>query len=99
MGAPPYPKRPRPWPAPLPPRAPEQKQKKNARHLAAQETGETRKELVMSMVDHLIERGWLVYGPYNELTITERAWPLCVAVMAALVLAVAYIEHGTVMVP
>lgn len=98
MGAPPYPKRPRHWPAPPPPRAPEQS-KKDARHLVAQGTGETRKELVMSMVDHLIEHGWLEYGPYNELTITERAWPLCVAVMAALVLVAAYIEHGTVIVP
>lgn len=51
------------------------------------------------MVDHLIERGLLEYGPYNELSITERAWPLCVAVMAALVLVAAYIEHGTVMIP
>lgn len=53
----------------------------------------------MSMVDHLIERGWLAYGPYNELTITERAWPLCVAVMAALLLVGAWVEGGTVMVP
>lgn len=53
----------------------------------------------MSMVDHLIERGWLEYGPYNELSITDRAWPLCVAVMAALVLVAAYTEHGTVIVP
>lgn len=53
----------------------------------------------MSMVDHLIEHGWLAYGPYDQLTITERAWPVCVAVMAALVLVAAYIEHGTVVVP
>lgn len=53
----------------------------------------------MSMVDHLVERGWLAYGPYNELSFTERAWPVCVAVMAALVLAAAYVEHGTVVVP
>lgn len=71
----------------------------NARHLVAQETGETRKELVMSMVDHLIERGWLAHGPYNQVEITDRAWPLCVAVMAAMLLVAAYIEGGTVMVP
>ena len=71
----------------------------NARHLAAQGAGATRKELVMSMVDHLIERGWLAYGPYNELSITERAWPLCVAVMAAMLLVAAYIEGRTVIVP
>ena len=53
----------------------------------------------MSMVDHLIERGWLEYGTYNELSITDRAWPLCVALMAAMLLVAAYIEHGTVMVP
>lgn len=53
----------------------------------------------MSMVDHLVERGWLAYGPYDELSITERAWPLCVAVMAAMLLVAAYIEGGTVIVP
>lgn len=53
----------------------------------------------MSIVDHLIERGWLVYGPYNQLLIADRAWPLCVAVMAALVLVAAYVEHVTVVVP
>lgn len=53
----------------------------------------------MCAIDWAVERGWLAYGPYNELSITERAWPLCVAVMAALVLVAAYIEHGTVIVP
>lgn len=53
----------------------------------------------MSIVDHLVKRGWLAYGAYSELLITERAWPLCVAVMAVIVLVAAYIEHGTVMVP
>lgn len=53
----------------------------------------------MSIVDHLVERGWLAYGTYDQVEITEKAWPLCVAVMAALVLAAAYIEHGTVIVP
>lgn len=53
----------------------------------------------MHAIDWAVEHGWLTYGPYNELTITERAWPLCVAVMAALVLVAAYVEHGTVIVP
>jgi hypothetical protein len=53
----------------------------------------------MHAIDWAVERGWLAYGPYNELTITKRAWPLCVAVMAALVLVAAYIEHETVVVP
>lgn len=53
----------------------------------------------MSIIDHLVERGWLAYGPYNQLTITDRAWPLCVVLMAALLLVAAYVEHGTVMVP
>lgn len=53
----------------------------------------------MHAIDWAFERGWLVYGPYNELTITERAWPLCVAVMAALLLVGAWVEGGTVMVP
>lgn len=53
----------------------------------------------MSIIDHLVERGWLAYGPYAELSITERACPLCVALGVAAVLVVAYIEHGTVMVP
>ena len=30
---------------------------------------------------------------------TERHWPLCVAVMAAMLLLAAYVEGGTVMVP
>jgi len=30
---------------------------------------------------------------------TDEHWPTCVAIMAALVLVVAYIEGGTVMVP
>jgi hypothetical protein len=59
----------------------------------------TRKELVMSIIDHLVERGWLAYGPYAELEVTERAWPLCVALMSAMVLMAAFVEHGTVMVP
>ncbi len=49
-------------------------------------------------VDWACERGWLAYGPYNQLFITDRAWPLCVAVMAALVLLAAWVEHGTVIV-
>lgn len=53
----------------------------------------------MHAIDWAIERGWIAYGPYNQLEITNRAWPLCVAVMAALVLVAAYIEHGTVIVP
>lgn len=53
----------------------------------------------MSIVDHLVKRGWLVYGPYNQIFIADKAWPICVAIMTALVLLVAYIEHGTVMVP
>lgn len=53
----------------------------------------------MHAIDWAVERGWLAYGPYNEISITERAWPLCVAVMAALVLVAAYVEHGTVIVP
>ena len=53
----------------------------------------------MRAIDWAVERGLLEYGPYNELSITDRAWPLCVAVMAALVLVAAYIEHGTVIVP
>lgn len=52
----------------------------------------------MHAIDWAVERGWLVYGPYNELTITERAWPACVAVMAALVLLAAWVEHSTVIV-
>lgn len=53
----------------------------------------------MSIIDHLVERGWLAYGPYAELEITERAWPLCMALMAAMVLLASFVEHGTVMVP
>lgn len=30
---------------------------------------------------------------------TDEHWPLCVAIMAAMVLVVAYVEGGTVMVP
>lgn len=45
-----------------------------------------------------VGRGWLEYGPYNQVEITDRAWPWCVALMAALVLLVAYIEHGTILV-
>ena len=53
----------------------------------------------MHAIDLAVERGWIAYGPYNQLEITERAWPACVAIMAALVLVAAYIEGGTVMVP
>lgn len=53
----------------------------------------------MHAIDWAIELGWLAYGPYNELSITERALPLCVTVMAALVLVAAYVEHWTVIVP
>ena len=53
----------------------------------------------MHAIDWAVEHDLLAYGPYNELTITERAWPVCVAVMAALMLVAAYVEHGTVMVP
>lgn len=45
-----------------------------------------------------VKHGLLCYGPYNQLEITERAWPLCVAVMAALVLLAAWVEHSTVIV-
>lgn len=50
-------------------------------------------------MDWAFERGLLEYGPYNQVEISDRAWPLCVAAIAALVLVAAYIEHGTVMVP
>lgn len=53
----------------------------------------------MHAIDWAVERGWIAYGPYNQLEITDRAWPWCVAIMTALVLVVAYIEGGTVMVP
>jgi hypothetical protein len=86
-----------PWPAPFPQRAPERQ--KECPPPGSAGAGKTRKELVMSIVDHLIERGLLEYGPYNQVEFTDRAWPLCVAIMAALVLVAAYIEHGTVMVP
>ena len=49
-------------------------------------------------IDWAVEHGLLAYGPYDQVTITDRAWPWCVAVMAALVLLAAYIEHGTVIV-
>ena len=52
----------------------------------------------MHAIDWAVERGWLAYGPYNELSFTERAWPVCVAVMAALVLLAAWVEHSTVIV-
>lgn len=52
----------------------------------------------MHAIDWAVEHDLLCYGTYNELSITERAWPLCVAVMAALVLLAAYIEHETVIV-
>lgn len=51
------------------------------------------------MLERAVERGWLEYGPYDQPEITDRAWPACVAIMAALVLVAAYIEGGTVMVP
>lgn len=50
------------------------------------------------VLDRAVERGWLEYGPYGQLEITDRAWPACVAIMAALVLVVAYVEGGTVIV-
>lgn len=53
----------------------------------------------MRAIDGAVERGWLAHGPYNQVEITDRAWPWCVAIMAALVLVVAYIEGGTVIVP
>ncbi|MDD7584295.1 MAG: hypothetical protein SPD98_04600 [Tractidigestivibacter sp.] len=53
----------------------------------------------MRIIDHLVGRGWLAYGPYDQLEITDRAWPACVAVMAAMLLLTAYVEGGTVMVP
>jgi hypothetical protein len=49
-------------------------------------------------IDWAVEHDILCYGPYNQLFIADRVWPLCVAVMAALVLLAAYIEHGTVIV-
>lgn len=49
-------------------------------------------------IDWAVEHGLLFYGPYGQLLIADRAWPWCVAVMVALVLLVAYIEHGTVIV-
>lgn len=51
-----------------------------------------------TLVDRAVERGWLAYGPYDQLEITDRAWPACVAVMVALMLLAAYVEHGTVIV-
>ena len=53
----------------------------------------------MHAIDWGVEHGFLAYGPYAQLEITDKAWPLCVAIMAALVLVVAYIEGGTVMGP
>lgn len=49
-------------------------------------------------IDWAVEHDLLAYGPYDQLSITDKAWPWCVAVMAALVLLAAYIEHGTVIV-
>ena len=49
-------------------------------------------------IDWAVEHDLLAYGPDDQVTITDRAWPWCVAVMAALVLLAAYIEHGTVIV-
>lgn len=54
--------------------------------------------MLSRVIDLAVERGWLEYGPYNQLEITDRAWPACVAIMAALVLLVAYVENGTVIV-
>lgn len=51
------------------------------------------------IIDRAMELGWLECGPYDQLTITQKAWPLCVAVMAALLLVGAWVEGGTVMVP
>lgn len=53
----------------------------------------------MRAIDWAVERGWLAHGPYNQVEITDRAWPVCVAIMAALVLLAAWVEGGTVMVP
>lgn len=47
-------------------------------------------------IDRAVERGWLEYGPYNQLEIADRAWPACVAVMAVLALLAAYVEGGSV---
>lgn len=49
-------------------------------------------------IDWAVGHGILCYGPYAQLDFTERAWPVCVAVMAALVLLAAWVEHGTVIV-
>lgn len=49
-------------------------------------------------IDWAVEHGLLCHGPYDQLDFTERAWPACVAVMAALVLLAAWVEHGTVIV-
>lgn len=49
-------------------------------------------------IDWAVEHDLLAYGPYNQLFIADRAWPACVAVMAALVLVAAYIEHSTVII-
>lgn len=49
-------------------------------------------------IDWAVERDLLAYGPYGQATITDRAWPWCVALMVVLVLLVAYVEHGTVIV-
>lgn len=52
----------------------------------------------MHAIDWGVEHGFLAYGPYNQLFITDRAWPLCVALIVAGVLLAAYIEHSTVIV-
>lgn len=49
-------------------------------------------------IDWAVEHGWLFYGPYDQLLIADRAWPLCVVLMAALVLLAAWVEHSTVIV-
>lgn len=54
--------------------------------------------MLSRVIDRAVERGWLEYGPYNQIEITDRAWPACVAIMAALVLVVAYVEHETVLI-
>lgn len=51
------------------------------------------------VIDWAMERGWLEYGPYDQLAFTERTLPGCVAVMVALMLLAAYVEGGTVTVP
>lgn len=48
-------------------------------------------------IDWAVEHGLLAYGPYAQLEFTDRAWPWCVALMAAGVLLAAYLEHETIL--